>query len=335
MTKAKRIRLPHRVLFGVLFGTLLPPAAFGGLPPNTLLPGGSRPLAWIVADNGEESAACLIGEHPGISDSDARTTARILCDELRARKVAVGQPVTAADSATIAYRSTLERLGTSLILTFAYESPVGRTVKSERIQLRGIEEVPTVAPRLAEALVTGKSLAKTEEVGELVGEETDTFKQKSGHALKGMGLGVITVPGTGVVGAPAIDAHWFYETPDFGLGTNFRFGGIPGDNALLYLNWSLGGRYFFTRRNITPFVGGGMFGHLLTVKSADLRSNDDKFSDTTAGIGAYLAGGIEFLRLYEAHLTLEVRVDLPFGKLEDEGESHYAVPISLFLGVSF
>ncbi|RMD96505.1 MAG: hypothetical protein D6812_17000 [Deltaproteobacteria bacterium] len=331
MMNAKAIRL----LLLVLFGMLLPSAAFGGLPRHAPSLEGSTPSPWIVAENGKAEAACLIGEHPGISDSDARTTARILCDELRARKVAVGQPVTAAGSATSAYRSTLERLGASLILTFTYESPVGTTVKSQRIQLSGIEEVPTVAPRITEALLTGKSLTETEEVGELVGEETETFKQKRGRYLKGMGLGVITVPGTGVVGAPALDLHWFYETPDFGLGTNFRFGGIPGDNALLYLNWSLGGRYFFTRRNITPFVGGGMFGHLLTVKSADLRSNDDKFSDTTAGIGAYLAGGVEFLRLYEAHLTLEVRVDLPFGKLEDQGESHYAVPISLFLGVSF
>ena len=35
----------------------------------------------------DDPAVCLIGDHPGILDSDAQTAALLVCDELRKRRI--------------------------------------------------------------------------------------------------------------------------------------------------------------------------------------------------------------------------------------------------------
>ena len=58
-----------------------------------------------------DPAVCLIGEHSGFPEADARTAALLVCDELRKQGIPVGEPVyRAPDSASI-YRVDLYRLG--------------------------------------------------------------------------------------------------------------------------------------------------------------------------------------------------------------------------------
>ncbi len=47
------------------------------------------PVVPAVAQD-DTSAACLIGDHPGIPESDAQTAALLVCDELRKQGIPNG-----------------------------------------------------------------------------------------------------------------------------------------------------------------------------------------------------------------------------------------------------
>ena len=49
-------------------------------------------------------AVCLIGDHPGIPESDAQTAALLVCDELRKQGITITDPVYEAPASANAYR---------------------------------------------------------------------------------------------------------------------------------------------------------------------------------------------------------------------------------------
>src|SRR5687767_5084247 len=64
-------------------------------------------------------AACVVGEHPGVSNADALTVALLACEALRARGIAVGEPTADAGAVETTYRVEARGLGTSYLLRVA------------------------------------------------------------------------------------------------------------------------------------------------------------------------------------------------------------------------
>ena len=275
-----------------------------------------------------ESATCLIGNHPGVEDSDAETAASLICDELRDLGVPVGPPTTDTPDSGDAYRVSLRRLGELIFLELSHESPVGTEVDSRETQLAGIEEVAVAAPRIAQALVQDLPFEETAQMDSLIGEETREIGQRDGETFWGLGIGGMGIIGTDVIGAPGFLVKFFYETPRFVVGSDLFFaGGSPtGDDNAIFFSWSVGAGYFFNLDNIGFFAGGG-----LAWDTIGIYHDEGGSPGATSGIGAYGSTGIEAMRHYGSRLIAALRVDVPFFSVEDiaGGGSTYAIPISI------
>ena len=284
----------------------------------------------VVAQT-ETPTVCLIGEHPGILDSDAQTAALLVCDELRKQGITITDPVYEAPASANAYRVVLRRLGEKIIVRLSQEKPVGTIITERQLTLANIEEMIPAAPRLVNTLVHNKPIDETVDMETVTEQEARELRKISGESMWNVGILGTFVPGTEIVAEPGYEFGWSYETPSYAVGTELRGSGSGEDedsDEFSFFAWSIGGRYFFNKRNISPYVGGGF--SIINVSYEEKveepettgsrfsrddwwYEDDDSKSDTRWG--AYGVAGIEALRLTESRLKLELRIDRPFFSL--------------------
>ena len=286
-------------------------------------------------------AVCLIGDHPGILESDAQTAALLVCDALRKQGISITDPVYEAPASANAYRVVLRRLGEKIIVRLSQEKPVGTIISEQQMTLANIEEMIPAAPRLVNALVYNKPVDDTVDMETVTEQEARELRKISGESMWNVGILGTFVPGTSIAAEPGYEFGWSYETPAYSVGTEFRASGSDGDeedDEFSFFAWSIGGRYFFNKRNISPYVGGGF--SIINVnheaKERPVRNQPSSFSDpwgyddwydddyyyddddSDSGLGAYGVAGIEALRLTESRLKLELRIDRPFFTLDSQ-----------------
>ena len=281
-------------------------------------------------------AVCLIGDHPGIPESDAQTAALLVCDELRKQGISITDPVYEAPASANAYRLVLRRLGEKIIVRLSQEKPVGTIIAERQLTLANIEEMIPAAPRLVDALIHNKPIDDTVDMETVTEQEARELRKISGESLWNLGILGTFVPGTSIAAEPGYEWGWSYQTPAYAVGTEFRGSGSDGDedsDEFSFFAWSIGGRYFFNKRNISPYVGGGfsIINISYEAKESPVRNqpsfssghwwrDDDYYddSDDDSGLGAYGVAGIEALRLTESRLKLELRIDRPFFTLDNK-----------------
>ena len=278
-------------------------------------------------------AACLIGPHGGIPPEDAETVASIVCGQLRKQGEQVGDPVIDAGGRD-AWRVAMRPLGEKIFLSLQRIDASGAVGAESEVLLREIEEVPTAAPRLVKSAVTGKPIETTATVESLVGEETRKHRKRDGESFFGLGFMAMGVPGTDVLGAAGLLARWSFETEDFGVLTDLRLGGGgAGDDSANFFSLGVGGRWFLGPGNVSPFLGVGVGWMAVEV-------DHSAFKGDQSGAGAWVELGVEALRFYESRLSVDLRAELPFFELHDDGfwddeprSSSYYVPVTL--GVTY
>ena len=206
-------------------------------------------------------AVYLIGDHPGIPDSDAQTAALLVCDELRKQGISIADPVYEAPASASAYRVVLRRLGEKIIVRLSHENPIGTIISERQLTLANIEEMIPAAPRLVDALVHDKPIDATVDMETVTEQEARELRKISGESLWHMGIFGTFIPGTDVAAEPGMEFGWSYQTPSYAVGTDFRYSGPDDDDdantTIALFSWSIGGRYFFNKRSISPYVGGG------------------------------------------------------------------------------
>ncbi len=274
------------------------------------------------------TAVCLIGDHSGFPEADARTAALLVCDELRKQGIPIGEPVYEAPASASIYRVALHRLGQKVLARLNQENPVGTVIIERQILLATIEEMVSSAPRLVDALVHRKSLASTVDMENLVEQEARVHRKIPGESFWDIGiLGTFAlITDADMIAKPGYKLGWFHEIPSYAVGTEFWVTGgedHEGD-SFYFVSLGIGGRYFFNEKNVSPYVGGG-----LAIVWAGYSEGYIEDEGDSSGLGAYAVGGIEVLRLSRARLRLELRVDRPFFRLP----SRDMVPITL--GISF
>ena len=281
------------------------------------------PPAPIVAGD----YTCVVGEHAGIDDADARTTADLLCGELEAQKAAGG-----------VYEIHFGKLGSRVLLGIDERA----TKASRRVLIQSFEEVPIAARRLVSALVTHKSLEETQNVDNVVASESR--KPEAKKIATSVELGLVGATAAGV--DPSTSAG-------FALGLMFRSA-----RTLVFDSFDVGARYHSSDADTALFVGGGVALSYLKV-SRDLvpappsGSYGDYYgsgrsvldiSPSGSGFGAFVEGGIETMRSSRAGAVLSLRADAPFfllkrGEAEAtatrESVSRYVVPLSCNVGFRF
>ena len=205
----------------------------------------------------------------------------------------------------------------------------------------------TAAPRLVDALVHEKPIDATIDVESVTEHEARMLRKISGESLWHIGFLGIYAPGTDIIGKAGLEVGWSYEAPSYAVGTQFRYRYQEeadkfeaGDDLFSFFSWSIGGRYFFNKQNISPYVGGGLaligveyetktrvrkhkewFGSAERYRELwgeDWEWVDEYNSEGDNGLGGYAVVGIEFLRLFQSRVNLELRVDRPFFRLPSQ-----------------
>jgi hypothetical protein len=297
-------------------------------------------LSQQESEAGDASAVLLIGDHRGIDEVDARSAALLIALELRKLGVSVSDPVYEALTSANVYRVSFNRLGEKILVHLSQETPVGAIVIERQLWIANIEEMIEAAPRLVDALIHKKPIASTVDVENVIEEDTPVSRKITGESLWTMGLFGTSIPGTNLNAELGFEVGLSYERPTYAVETEFRFTGgeEPGGDRFIFSSWSIGGRYFFNKQNISPYVGGGL--SLVSANydtviaqhgrewfSGESESYDDYNSEEDSGLGAYVIGGVEILRLSTNRLKLELRVDRPLFSLPNQD----VMPVSIGL----
>ncbi len=249
----------------------------------------------------------LIGEHPGIDEVDAQSAAVLIAVELRKLRIPVSDPIYKAPAKGIVYQVTLRRLGEKILVHLSQETASGTVIVEKQLWIANIEEIIAAAPRLVDALVHNKPITSNADMESVTEHEASELNKITGESLWNVGIFGTFIPGIDIAAEPGWEFGWSYETPAYSVGTEFRG---SGSDDFMFVSWSIGGRYFFNKKNISPYAGGG-----LSIFSGSYNTNERYYDDS--GLGVYVVGGIEMLRLTKSRLKFEVRVDRPFFSFPD------------------
>jgi hypothetical protein len=291
----------------------------------------------------EEGFRCELREARGLAEADARTASELVCGELRRVSGGRGR-----------YTVELRTLGQLVVLTASREEPAG----SVTVEVHGIEEILTAGPRVADALVRGLGFSTTQRVDNLLVEETRPPRVKRGSVKFTLGVADVECPGFGARSA-GFSLGLMYASPRFALPAELRFAWddapYPGKSLDLF-SVSVGGRGYLSKRDVSPFVGGGL-GVLNLHADEGAYGQGAYFSAERVGVAPYVEAGVEMLRLHRGRIALLVRADFPLGSLESPGiapysyddpmsgyryeqagvpaQSRYVVPVSIGVSVAF
>ena len=283
-------------------------------------------------------AILLMGDYQGIDEADAQSAALLVAIELRKQGISVGDPVYETHVSASVYQVSFRRLGGKILVRLTQEIPIGTIIIERQLWITDIEEMIEAAPRLVEALVHKKTIASTADIESVIESDTPMQRKIKGDSFWSMGLFGTSVPGTNLNAELGVEVGLSYERPSYAVETEFRLTGgeEPGGTSFIFGSWSIGGRYFFNKQNISPYVGGGLalVGTAYRTKiinperdwfSDDWDYYDDYDSEGDSGLGIYFIGGIQMLRLSRSRLKLELRVDRPFFQLPTQD----VMPITL------
>jgi hypothetical protein len=225
-------------------------------------------------------------------------------------------------------------------------------VDERRTLIAGVEEVPVAAPRLIDALVSGKPLDDTQNANNVLTAESRTPTLKNGRM--GFAGGIIgATPLTMSSGfAAGGELGIIYEAEHFALTGHGRLasGSSGGQSQFTYFNLGIGARYFVTDGDIAPYVGGGAGFSVYSMNPTGTAGNGT-YDDTTqsyvpgapsynaSGMNLYGEVGLEAFRTHRAAMLLGARLDAPlFAVSSTDGNTtttKYAMPVSLTVGLIF
>jgi hypothetical protein len=283
---------------------------------------------------------CVAADVVGVKAADSQTAVGIVCRELGLASGQVGR-----------YRVALRPLGYSVVLEVErLDAPEHGTV-----MLASIEEVATAAPRLAQAIVRHEPLVKTQRVDNLLADETRENPLKAGKVGWGLGALGMEVTGSSTREGGGFSLFVVYSTPDIEVPAELRVAGGGGSayrDGTRLVAFDVGARWTPSKKDVSPFVGGGL--GWLSLKVDDAVSGEEWSPKATySGAALYVEGGVEMLRLHRARILLSVRADLPLQKVvrpadsyddysalpvrrvDIPGHSFYAVPVTVGMSVAF
>jgi hypothetical protein len=248
---------------------------------------------------------CTLGDHSGVDPDSAATAASIVCAEVAARGPQAGAT----------YVVYLRRLGRSGVLALEQRDSAGNLVGQRQVTLQSIEETTVAAPRLADALLKGVPIEGTQRVDNLLEQETREQKRKWGATYWGPGIGGTALPGGVRLVAPTFVLAVYHETDDVAVGGDLVASKQESHNDdgkdASFTALSVGGRYFLSDGDLTPFVGGGSSWSWVSLSDGDWHGEADGFS-------LHAEAGIEALRMYKTRLVVGVRATLPVYRVEPE-----------------
>src|SRR6185295_11042426 len=125
--------------------------------------------------------------------------------------------------------------------------------------------------------------------------------------------------GQGTLAGAGFSLGFAYDSPAFAIPAELRFAHSGDDNKSVSLfSIDTGARYYLSRRDVSPFVGGGLCVLFLTysetsyVETTQGRTSvitSRSLDDSRWGPGIYAEAGLQLFRLHRGRMTAKVRAD--------------------------
>ena len=202
-------------------------------------------------------------------------------------------------------------------------------------------DASSTTPRaaLARALWRGTPIEESARVTNLVGQETRSYQKEGGETLFAVGVLGFAIPQSDMWSGYGAYIRLYYEMERYAVSCEARLGGSAASSGDAHMvGLGIGGRYFFGDSDVSPFVGTGI-GIMWLGVDEDRTSNADALYERTAldgnGLALQTEVGLELMRLHKARLDVLLRAEVPVFDLEGDGNSTYAVPMSLMASYSF
>jgi len=194
------------------------------------------------------------------------------------------------------------------------------------------EDLDTVVKRLAKSISEGKAVEKTVEVELVTAEEEKLPMRRRVFHTVGTTAGMV-VPLDGYAGAGGLfNLGWlyWYETPRLvaEVAGYFTFpGDVETGTALEFCPVEFSLLYMLSKKDISPYFGGGIGFGWLTVESDDPYS----IAETAYGVTLNAGGGLVFLRTYDIRVVLDARYHINLANMSDVDGPHHGIKFSLGL----
>ncbi len=304
-----------------------PTAASGALSTGAAAP--------VVAAPGAQSF-CELGENIGVEPSDALVASRLVCGEVLAKARVAGKIPPAT------YRINFGKLGSRILMQVAEYGDGTRLSDERHVQLLAIEDVSSIAKRMAESLVYNTPIADLESTENVLPADALERRQKQGRMHFEAGLvGAMQVGSKDMAPKPGIQLGLTYELKRAYLAMSFRAAG--GDRTSL-VDIGLGGGSYFSDADIAPFVGGGVswMGH---GAPTDADSASTISSASGSGFAPYAEAGLGIFRTSKTGLRAGLRASIPTYSLKSSSydaqtrsygdKSTYVIPVVASVTMSF
>ena len=180
----------------------------------------------------------------------------------------------------------------------------------------------------------------------------DVSAQVAGESHWGIGfLGTFVLPID--VSTLGYRLGWSYELPSYAVEVEGRI--VSGKNEIHefgsadfhetrefgFATFSVGGIYFFGKRSISAYLGGGLTAARMWWERRTLghahpgwKEHEHGVSASGRGIAVYAVAGIQLLRTTRNRLKLELRADKPFFNLQGASDVFFHV-MPITIGLSF
>lgn len=136
--------------------------------------------------------------------------------------------------------------------------------------------------------------------------DTKSEEESRGQHRVGLGLMGLAVPGVDLYAGGGFLLRWTYEKGPLALLGDLR-AAYSADGKGFLGGFGLGSRWSPLEGGVSPFLGAGLQGILLSV--------NDRFEGRIYTLGAWAELGVALRRDTDRRLTFEVRVEPPFSKV--------------------
>ena len=219
---------------------------------------------------------------------------------------------------------SVSRLGEKHIVQLSIVNVVTKEVIwAGSLAAKTAEDLDTVVKRLAKSISEGKKAEETVEVGLVTAEEEkEPLRRRVFHTF-GTTAGMV-VPVGGYGGASALyNLGWlyWYETPRivFEAAGYFTFPGDVGNaTAAEFCPIEFSVLYMLSKKDISPYFGGGVGFGWLTVESDDPTFDIGSAYGMTLNAGA----GLVFMRTYDFRFIVDTRYHINLADIDVDGPHH-------------
>jgi hypothetical protein len=212
---------------------------------------------------------------------------------------------------------SLHGLGSKIIIHVSAAERAGGEPRHHKMTALRIEDLDSVAARIAAAIATGASTDATAALGNITAAETQPDRRirgTRGFSVRAGGMtplrGAYAETGAGVL----FDLSYWFEARDLAVEprVGVRFDAVHGGGRFWEVPIDAGVFYIYSRASVAPFIGGGLGVHYIhesrptTFVIGDVLPavSNKILEDATWGFAAYGRVGLMLLRTYEMRVSL-------------------------------